>query len=268
MQNLSILQTTGLSLEFFHVQTNTSFELPPNLAVIRIGKPNDQIAPDINVLALPNADIVSRLHAEIRVEESTYSILDVESVNGTFLNNVKLEPKQSYALNIGDKIDLGQEEKVTFIFQQKQNFVSTSHSKPIHPATVIQAKIVQSQVVENKKQTRVDRPSKLVGLLLMIIGIVIISANTHIGLFVRIPGVLLCVTGIIVLTQEHLNRNLGWVLIGLGIAFMVFTGNVFASVNLFTILVSSILLFAGYQLFNTGKVLSYNWPYFKKLLKR
>lgn len=268
MQNLSILQTTGLSLELFHVQTNTSFELPPNLAVIRIGKPNDQIAPDINVLALPNADIVSRLHAEIQVEESTYYIIDVESANGTFLNNVKLEPKQRYPLNIGDKIDLGQEEKVTFIFQQKQNFVSTSHSKPIHPATVIQAKIVQPQVVEKNKQPRVDRPSKLVGLVLMIAGIVIISANTHIGLFVRIPGVLLCVTGVIVLTQRHLNRNIGWVLIGLGIAFMLFTGNVFASVNLFAILVSSGLFFAGYQLFNTAKVLNYSLRSFRELLKR
>jgi pSer/pThr/pTyr-binding forkhead associated (FHA) protein len=273
MQNLSTLQTTGLTLELFHVQTNTSFELPPNLAVIRIGKPNDQIAPDINVLALPNADIVSRLHAEIEVEESTYYIIDVESANGTFLNNIKLEPKQRYPLNIGDKIGLGQEEKVTFIFQHKQNFVSTSHSTPIHPATVIQAKIVQPgivqpQVVENKKQPQVDRFSKFVGLLLMIVGIVIISANTQIGLFVRVPSVLLCVTGVIVLSQRHLNRNIGWVLIGLGIAFMVFTGNVFASVNLFAILVSSALLFAGYQLFNTGKVLNYSLRSFRELLKK
>lgn len=273
MQNLNTSQTTGLSLELFHVQTHTSFELPPNLAVIRIGKPNDQIAPDINVLGLPSSDIVSRLHAEIQVEESTYYIIDVESANGTFLNSVKLEPKQRYPLNLGDKIDLGQEEKVTFIFQHKQNFVSTSGSPLIHPVTVIQPQkivqpIVQPQVVENNKQSRVDRPSKLVGLLLMIVGIVIISANTHIGLFVRIPGLLLCVTGVIVLSQRHLNRNIGWVLIGLGIAFMLFTGNIFASVNLFAILVSSALLFAGYQLFNTGKVLNYSLHSFKELFNK
>ncbi|ARV59378.1 phosphopeptide-binding protein [Nostocales cyanobacterium HT-58-2] len=268
MQNLRTSQITGLSLELFHVQTHTSFELPPNLAVIRIGKPNDQIAPDINVVALPDADIVSRLHAEIQVEESTYYVIDVGSANGTFLNDVKLEPTKRYPLSLGDKIDLGQDEKVTFIFQNKQNFVSTSHPTPIRPATVIQAKIVQSQVVENNKQLQVDRGSKLVGLLLMVVGIVIISANTQIGLFVRIPGLLLCIAGVIVLTQRHLNRNIGWVLIGLGIAVMFLTGNIFASVNLFAILVSSALLFAGYQLFNTGKVLNYNLRSVRELFKK
>ncbi|WP_017318160.1 FHA domain-containing protein [Mastigocladopsis repens] len=268
MQNLSTSQTTRLSLELFHVQSNTSFELLPNLAVIRIGKPNDQIAPDINVLALPNADIVSRLHAEIQVEESTYYIVDVGSSNGTFLNNVKLEPKKRYSLTLGDKIDLGHEEKVTFIFQCKRNLVFPSHSTPIRPDTVIQPEIVQPQIVENKKQPQVDRPSKLIGLVLMIAGIVIFSANTRIGFFVRIPSLLLCVAGVVFLTQRRLNRNIGWVLIGLGIAVMLFTGNIFASVNLFAILASSALLFAGYQVFNTGKILNYSLRSFRELLKK
>ncbi|MGH7999024.1 MAG: FHA domain-containing protein [Brasilonema sp.] len=268
MQNLSTSQTTRLSLELFHVQTNTSFELPPNLPVIRIGKPNEQIAPDINVLALPNADVVSRLHAEIQVEGNIYYIIDVGSSNGTFLNGIKLEPKKRYPLNLGDKIELGQQENVTFIFQHKQNFVSTSHSRLTHRATVFPAQIVQPQIVENKKQPQVDRHSKLVGLVLMVLGILIISANTQIGLFVRIPGVLLCVAGVVVLSQRQFNRNIGWVLIGLGVAVLLFTGNIFASVNLFAILASSALLFAGYQLFNTGKVLNYSLHFVRKLLKR
>jgi pSer/pThr/pTyr-binding forkhead associated (FHA) protein len=268
MQNLSTSQTTGLSLELFHVQTNTSFELLPNLAVIRIGKPNDQIAPDVNVLALPNADIVSRLHAEIQVEESSYYIIDIGSSNGTFLNNIKLEPGKRYPLRLGDKIDLGHEEKVTFLFQYKQDLVFTSGSPLTHPATVIQPQIVQPQIIENKKQPQVDRSSKLVGLVLMIAGIVILAANTQLGLFVRLPSVLFCIAGVIVLTQRHLNRSIGWVLIGLGIAIMLFTGNIFASVNLLAILASAALLFTGYQLFNKGKVLNYSLRSFQELLKK
>ncbi|NMG09409.1 FHA domain-containing protein [Brasilonema sp. UFV-L1] len=268
MQNLSTSQTTGLSLELLHVQTNTSFDLPPNLPVIRIGKPNDQIEPDINVLALPNTDIVSRLHAEIQVEGNTYYIIDVGSSNGTFVNGIKLESKKRYPLNLGDKINLGQQENVTFIFQYKQNFVSTSGSRLTHPATVFQTKTIQPQIVENKKQPQVDRPSKLVGLALMVLGILIISLNTRIGFFIHIPGVLLCVAGVIVLSQRQFNRNIGWVLIGLGAAIILFTGNLFASVNIFAILASSALLYAGYQLFNTGKVLNYGLHSVRRLLKR
>lgn len=263
MQNLGTLQTTGLSLELFHVQTNASFELLSNLAVIRIGKPNDQIPPDIDVSDLPDADIVSRLHAEIQVEESTYYIVDQGSSNGTFLNKTKLEPRKRYPLNLGDKIDLGQGEKVTFIFQHKQNVVSTSHPTQINRATEI-----QPEIALNVRQPQVDRSSKLIGLVLIVAAIVILTANTQIGIFVRIPGVLLCIAGVVVLTQQRLNRNLAWVLIGLGIAVMLFTGNVFASISLLAILASSALFVVGYQVFTTGKVFNYSWRSLKGLLKK
>ena len=97
MQSAS--QTTGLSLELFHVQTNTNFKLPLTLSVIRIGKPNDQVPPDIDVSGLPDADVVSRIHAEIRVQGSNFFIEDLGSSNGTFLNNTNLEPKVRYSLN-------------------------------------------------------------------------------------------------------------------------------------------------------------------------
>ncbi|MGF1934969.1 MAG: hypothetical protein RM347_011280 [Nostoc sp. ChiQUE02] len=46
MQNLSTSNTIGLSLELFHVQTNTAFELSPDISVFHIGKPNEQIPPN------------------------------------------------------------------------------------------------------------------------------------------------------------------------------------------------------------------------------
>lgn len=45
--------------KLFHVQTNTYIDLPLNLSVIRIGKPNDRIPPNIDVSNFPNADVVS-----------------------------------------------------------------------------------------------------------------------------------------------------------------------------------------------------------------
>lgn len=263
MQNLGRVQTR-LSLELFHVQTNTNFELPPNLAVIRIGKPNDQIEPDVDTTHLPDADFVSRIHAEIQVEGSTYYLVDMVSANGTYLNDAKLEPGNRYPLNLGDRIDLGQGNKVTFRFQSKQLIQ--------HQQTVIStanATVLQPQMTENAgKSPQVDRLSKHVGLVLMVAGIVILTANTHVGIFFRIPGVLLSVAGVVVLTWRRAYRNLGWILIALGIAIILFTGNVFASVSLFTILISSVLFVAGYQLFSSGKILKYDLRSLKGLLKK
>ncbi|GAX40499.1 FHA domain-containing protein [Tolypothrix sp. NIES-4075] len=256
MQYLGILNTT-LSLELFHLQTNTSLELPA-IYVIRIGKPNEQVSVDIDVSLLPNTDVVSRLHAEIHIEGNNYYIEDLGSTNGTYINNTKLISKTRYQLNLGDKIDLGQESKVTFIFQQKQhkaNIFSTANP------TAIQ------RDAENGKSIQVDRPSKFVGLALMVAGIIIFAGNTQVGLFVRIPGVLLCIAGVVVLMQQRIRRNYGWILIALGIAVIVFTGNVFASVNFLAILIASALLFAGYKLFSTGKVFNYSLRSLDGLLK-
>ncbi len=40
---------TGQLPKLFHVQTNTYIDLPLNLSVIHIGKPNDRIPPHIDV---------------------------------------------------------------------------------------------------------------------------------------------------------------------------------------------------------------------------
>ena len=95
-----------------------------------------------------------------------------------------------------------------------------------------------------------------------------IAANTRIGLFVRIPGLLLCLAGVFILTQRRFNRNIGWILISLGIAVILFTGNFFASFNLLAISTALALLFAGYQIFTTGKVLGYGWRDMKRLLQK
>ncbi len=264
MQNTDTLITenTALSLELFHVQTNTSFELPLYSSVICIGKPNEQRQIDIDVSNLPDADIVSRYHAEIRVEGSTYYIQDLGSSNGTYIHQTKLEPNTTYQLNLGDQIEFGQGHKVTFILQYKQTNQSNI------PALTNPTSIQSPGIKANSIRTFSDRTSRFIGLVLIVAGVVMLAANTRIGIFVSIPSVLLCFAGVFVLTQQRFNRNIGWILIGLGIAVILFTGNFFASFNLLAILISSAFLFAGYQIFTTGKVLNYGWQDIKKLFKK
>ncbi len=103
--------------KLLHVQTHTVIDLPTHLSVIHIGKPNESIPPDIDVSTFPNADVVSRVHAKISVEEGRYYFIeDLGSRNGTYLNGTLLTPKNRRQLKFKDKIDLGKDNKVTFVF--------------------------------------------------------------------------------------------------------------------------------------------------------
>ncbi len=103
--------------KLIHVQTNTTIELPSGLAVIHIGKPNDRVPPDVDVAGFPNSDVVSRIHADIRVEGDGYYIEDTGSSNGTYINNFPLPSGNRHRLRPGDRIALGKNDLVTFLFQ-------------------------------------------------------------------------------------------------------------------------------------------------------
>jgi len=109
-----------LKAGLLHLQTNTLVELPSHLSVIHIGKPNSVIPPDIDVSGFPNSDIVSRVHADIRIEGDAYYIEDTGSSNGTYINNLPLPVGNKHKLRSGDRIALGKGDKVTFIFQMVQ----------------------------------------------------------------------------------------------------------------------------------------------------
>lgn len=103
--------------KLLHIQTNTVAELPQGLMVIHIGKPNDRIPPDIDVSGFPNSEVVSRIHADIRLEGDSYYVEDVGSSNGTYINNLPLAMGNRHRLRPGDRIGLGKGDKVTFLFQ-------------------------------------------------------------------------------------------------------------------------------------------------------
>lgn len=104
-------------VKLLHVQTNTTLELPQNISVVHIGKPNDKIPPDIDVSGFPNSEIVSRIHADIRVEGDGYFVEDVGSSNGTYINSKPLQPGDRHRLRKGDRIALGKGDLMTFLFQ-------------------------------------------------------------------------------------------------------------------------------------------------------
>ncbi len=103
--------------QLFHVQTDTLIELPPNLSLIHLGKTNDRVPPDIDVAGFPNSEVVSRIHADIRVEGDSFYIEDTGSSNGTYINNMPLLPGNRHRLRPGDRIALGKGDLVTFLFQ-------------------------------------------------------------------------------------------------------------------------------------------------------
>jgi ribosomal protein L40E len=105
------------SARLIHVQTNTPMELPNNLSVIHIGKPNDLVPPDIDVSGFANSEIVSRVHANLRVEGDACYLEDVGSSNGTYVNNTPLPKGNRHRLRPGDRISLGKGDLVTFLFQ-------------------------------------------------------------------------------------------------------------------------------------------------------
>ncbi len=117
MPGSSKTQLQQQSARLLHTQTDTMIELPSQLSVIHIGKPNDQIPPDIDVSGFPNSEIVSRIHADIRVEGDAYYIEDVGSSNGTYVNHNPLPSGNRHRLRTGDRISLGKGDKVTFLFQ-------------------------------------------------------------------------------------------------------------------------------------------------------
>ncbi len=115
-----VVSSTQLQIQnasLLHLQTQTNLELPSNLTVIHIGKPNEQIPPDIDVSGFPDSSVVSRIHADIRVEGDLYFLEDVGSSNGTYVNHSPLPQGNRHRLRAGDRVSLGKGDLVTFIFQ-------------------------------------------------------------------------------------------------------------------------------------------------------
>jgi pSer/pThr/pTyr-binding forkhead associated (FHA) protein len=254
------MQTTQVQIgqlpKLFHLQSNTYIDLPFNLPIIHIGKANDRIPPNIDVSHLPNSDVVSRVHANIRVEGGNYFLEDAGSANGTYLNHTLLAPLTRYSLKVGDRIDFGKDNKVTFLFQLANNV----------PAAASKA--------ENEEEEQVALFTKFLGLALMLGGLAFLSSSVVLGTFtvMYIPAlgsVLLVIAGVLTLTYGRANRNLGWILITIGVVMAFLSGGiVLQSMTLLSFMLAFGAMSAGYQLFNSGKILNHNLLSLKGILKK
>ena len=115
MASATQLQLQKASL--LHLQSNTTIEIPNHLDVVHFGKPNGQIPPDIDVSGFADSEVVSRVHADIRIEGDVFYIEDTGSSNGTYINHAPLQKGNRHRLRTGDRIALGKGDLVTFIFQ-------------------------------------------------------------------------------------------------------------------------------------------------------
>jgi ribosomal protein L40E len=99
-----------------HIQSGTIIDIP-GLDVVHIGKPNEQVPPDIDVSGFPCSEVVSRVHADIRVDGDSLYLEDIGSANGTYINHNLLPKGNRHLLRPGDRISLGKGDLVTFLFQ-------------------------------------------------------------------------------------------------------------------------------------------------------
>ncbi|MGB3615671.1 MAG: FHA domain-containing protein [Elainellaceae cyanobacterium] len=119
--NQVLAEPSAASAYLQHTTTETDIALPPQMLVIHIGKPNDRVPPDIDVSGFPHSEVVSRIHASICVEEDIYYIEDMGSSNGTYINNLPITVGSRCRLQDGDRIALGKEDKVAFLFKEALN---------------------------------------------------------------------------------------------------------------------------------------------------
>lgn len=77
---------------------------------IRLGRsdPRNEVQPELDLTPDFGALFgVSRLHAAIQASRKGIMLVDLESTNGTVLNNQALPPNLPYPLHDGDEIHLG-----------------------------------------------------------------------------------------------------------------------------------------------------------------
>ena len=116
--SLTVLQLSQATL--VDKKTDTRFELPTTKNTVYIGRPNEELPVQVDLSDLEDADIVSRIHAAIHIEDEKFFLEDAGSANGTWLNGEKLKPGIRFRklLKSGDEIALGRNQLIKLTFEQ------------------------------------------------------------------------------------------------------------------------------------------------------
>lgn len=88
-------------------ENGLTFNLVGAYALLGRGDPRNNILPDIELTDLDRQRITSRRHACIEFDQTTYTVTDLGSNNGTWLNGRRLQAKTPEPLTDGDEITLG-----------------------------------------------------------------------------------------------------------------------------------------------------------------
>ena len=90
-------------------ELDSSFQLHKENNLVGRTDPNSSIFPEVDLSRFDPETKVSRRHARIWREGETFLIEDLNSVNGTVINDaVRLAPRQPRVLESGDKLRLGE----------------------------------------------------------------------------------------------------------------------------------------------------------------
>lgn len=75
---------------------------------LRVGRASSELVPEVDLTDDDGAEKgVSRLHAKIQAVQTGIVLIDLDSTNGTLLNNYRLPPQEPYPLHSGDEIRFG-----------------------------------------------------------------------------------------------------------------------------------------------------------------
>jgi hypothetical protein len=90
-----------------------------------IGRSSPNVAVDLDLSCFDVNKRVSRQHATLEYVQGSYSLVDRDSSNGTWLNGQKLAPSQPQRLKTGDWIQFGGPQGVLLCFQEQARAETT-----------------------------------------------------------------------------------------------------------------------------------------------
>lgn len=95
-------------------ETGARYELPTAEKVIHIGRLNDEFPIHVDLSNISDADLISRIHASIHLENDLYYLEDAGSANGTWLNGEAIKPGTRFRqqLHHGDTIAFGRNQTI------------------------------------------------------------------------------------------------------------------------------------------------------------
>ena len=91
------------------ILTVTGDEYPINKDVVLLGRESvaDSVFPEVDLTSVDPEGYISRRHAQIQRQDDDYTIMDLNSMNGTFVNNKILLKDEIYTLANDDEIRVG-----------------------------------------------------------------------------------------------------------------------------------------------------------------